>query len=246
MWNTAPGWHDCDREPSNNVHLSPRASDVPEGMALTIAQASGDKTQRVGRKIPLSDAELRRLAPSVEPPPRRKGKGIVLVLVLAVAATIVLAGVWYYYLRPGGSRTPEAAFLGMIDAFNNADAEAAISHTTVNFAEETERDFEIASLRMFWQNEGLFTVTVESLTVVNRHMMGPSVIEGLDEMVQWIEGKYQVDVEDSCAIEFTVTTIKGVDSYTQDGVVPVVKIDSGWYVALMPFLDGEFVVEPVW
>ncbi len=198
----------------------------------------------MGRKIPLTETEQRRLEATVERPPKRGGRGILLVLVLAVGFSVILAGIWYTYWRPSGASTPEGAFTKMIDAFNRQDAEDLVKYTTVSFADDYERDVEIASLKMFWKESGELTLSINSYYVVERDNMGSLALQGLDEMASWVEGNYEVDVKDSCAIEFTFTTVQGAEYYPGDGVMPLVKVGSGWYVAFVPFLDGEFSAEP--
>lgn len=211
---------------------------------MTYTLTPGDEIPRMGRKIPLTEAEQRILEATAERPPKRGGRGILLVLVLAVGLSVIMAGVWYAYWRPSGASTPEAAFTKMIDAFNRQDAEDMVKFTTVNFADEDERDGEIASLKVFWKESGELTLNVNSYHVVERDNMGSLALQGLDEIASWVEGNYEVEVKDSCAVEFTFTTIQGAEYYPGDGVMPLVKVGLGWYVAFVPFLDGEFSVEP--
>jgi len=137
---------------------------------------------------------------------------------------VILAGVWYAYWRPSGASTPEGAFTKMFDAFSRQDAEDVLKYTTVNFATEYERDYEIASLEMLWQETGEFTLRIDSYYIVERDNLAAQAQQELDDTISWVEGKYQVDVKDSCTIDFTFTTIQGAEYYPGDGVVPLVKV----------------------
>jgi len=192
---------------------------------------------RYGRKLELTEEERRRLAPPVEYQyPVRKSRRGLLILVVVVAVAVVTSYLAYAYLIPrGGSSTPEDTFRGIVEAINEENWRKAIDLSVDKFATQQAKDQEVAALVELWAGLGNVSVVIDSIDVTYHNDMGISAKAEMDTMVNQIESMYAVEVTDSCGLDFTWTVTMDGEPDTNDGVMPLVKIGSSWYLAMIPF-----------
>ena len=192
---------------------------------------SGMPPVRYGRKIQLTDEErIASTPPTQYRPPARKSKlWLILVIIVAVAAVASFAG--YTYLVPGGSSPPEDAFRGFVDAVNAGDASRAVDYTVDKFASDATKEAEIEALEADWTENGRMTITIHSVEVIHRSEVGPSVRTQFDDLENQVESLYGVIVKDSCNLVFNTTTVRGAETNSGDGNVPLAMIGSSWYIA---------------
>jgi hypothetical protein len=194
---------------------------------------------RFARKVPLTVEEQKSIAPAVRTVVQKKrGKGKLVAAIAVVAAVIVVAALGYFFLfKKGATNTPEEALTEFVDAFNGRDSQRLIDVTTLHFADSATKQSEREGLELLWAQQNDMHITINSMSVIMRGDMSASQMQGLDEIVTQVEQLYGIDVVDSCGIHFNSTTTQtGETPYTNEDVMPSVKIGSSWYIpTVLPY-----------
>jgi len=188
---------------------------------------------RYARKVPLTVEEQESTAPAVRTVvQKRRGKGKLIAAIAVVAAVIVVAALGYFFLfKKGAMNTPEEALTEFVDAFNDRDSQRLIDVTVLHFADSATKQNEKDGLELLWAQHNDMHITINSVTAIMRGDMSASQLQGLDEIVTQVEQLYNIDVVDSCGIHFNSTTTQtGETPYTNEDVMPCVKIGSSWYI----------------
>jgi hypothetical protein len=194
---------------------------------------------RYARKVPLTVEEQESIAPAVRTVVQKKrGKGKLIAAIAVVAAVVVVAALGYlYFFKKGAANTPEDAFTEFVNAINDRDSQRVIDVTVLHFADSATKQNEKDGLELWWSQNGDMHVTINSVTAIMRGDMSASQLQGLDDIVTQVEQLYSIDVVDSCGIHFnTTTTLTGETPYTNEDIMPCVKIGSSWYIpTIVPY-----------
>ena len=188
-------------------------------------------------EIPESEVRPHRSLP--KPRPKRKKAIVVLVIVIvAVLAVTVLA---YAYVLPTEGNTPEEAFLAIIDAIEDDDDEMLIVCSVACFADDTVKETALNELEC-----ALWPFTAWSASLQSYELLSGDestyLRQTLNELVDYNERTYSVDVLDSCVIIAHYTTYIEGQSFVDEQPLPFVKIGSNWYLGLIPLPEGEGTV----
>lgn len=206
------------------------------GSGQGTGQTSQKAPVRYGRKIALSEEELRTISTAQAARLRRRRSRLWFFVPVAIVLIAVAAIFSYVFVLPmfEGGNTPEEALEDFFVAFDEERAEDVLDITTLRYAPQVIRDSEIAAMEEQWRTTSPFQITVNFMTTVEYDDLVASIQADLDVIVEEVESMYEVDVKDVCVVNFNITTVYISEEYTTDGGLPLVKIGSNWYVAITP------------
>lgn len=157
-----------------------------------------------------------------------------MLIVLLVAALVVVAALWYVYLRPSQNNGPEGTVRDMIDAMNRKDATDYVGQTTIMLGNPTLIETEISDYEQMWTEDSYPQLKIISLEVTYGDQMTPEVSREFSNISSAIESGYHVDVQDFCGVHFRITAASGGGPILEDDL-PLFKVNSVWYIE--PYMD---------
>ena len=198
---------------------------------------------RYGKKMEIPESELRPYRPSPSSKPG-KGRGrAILTLIVIVILAAVMGVLAYTYLLPGEEgNTPEEAFLSMVEAINEGDARGFIECSVLCLVDDELKESETTELEAYWAEEGTITMVVHSYQVLTGDES--AYLQGLlDEMAQFTESTFSVDVDDCCAVLANYTSYHDGGSFSDERPFLFVKIGADWYLAFPDIPEGQVIIE---
>ncbi len=211
-------------------------------MAAPNTDRTKSSATKVGRKVEIPESERRLYRPSRESHISRGRRRGIFALSMIVVIVVVLSFTVYVLLtKEEGAKTPTEAFLTMVDAINDEDAEALVMCSVIRFADETTMQHEITELEVVWAESGGYTIVVNSYQILTGSESA-YVQESLDELRDYTEEVYSVDVVDCCAFLVNCSVYKGNEGWVEEIPFPFVKIGSEWYLAFFPFPEGSSII----
>ena len=197
---------------------------------------------KYGRKVEIPDSELRRHRATHRRQPRR-GKGKAVLVLLLIIAIVVVSILAYTYLPSSEGNTPEEVFLSIMDAVNDGDNERMIQCSVACFAEGAMKEMACTELEYQLWTFMIWTSVLDSYELVNEDSSS-FIQQVLNEISDYNEKTYSVDISDCCAIIAKHTVYYNGNASAEEHIFPFVKIDSDWYLALIPLPEGQTIVEP--
>lgn len=126
------------------------------------------ESSRYARKIPLTESERKHLEQSARVASPRKKNKLPPLIALIVAVVVVMAAVWYMYLRPSDDNSPESTVRNMVDAMNRRDGRDFVSHTTLILESPALVEGEISDLEQNWAEDNNPQLKIVSLEVTEK------------------------------------------------------------------------------
>ncbi|HIH02010.1 TPA: hypothetical protein HA259_08105 [Thermoplasmata archaeon] len=175
-------------------------------------------------------------------PGKGRGKAILTLAIIVIAAIVVSVLVYTYLIAKEEGNTPEEAFLSMVNAVNDGDARAFVECSVLCFADDELKDSEMTYLEVYWAESGTVTLVIHSYQVLTGDDSA-YLQELLDDMAEFTESTFSVNVEDCCAILANFTSYHGGDSYSEEAPFLFVKIETNWYLAFPEIPQEGTVIE---
>ena len=197
---------------------------------------------RYGRKVEIPESELHLTRQAPRHQPRRGRAKAILVLSLLIVVVVIVSTLAYTFLLPGDGNTPEEAFLAIMEAVDDDDDERLIGCSVACFADGASKEMACTELEC-----QLWTFMTRT-TVLNSYELvkgdeSAYIQQSLNEISDYNERTYSVDVSDCCAIIANYTVYIEGNAFTEEQPFPFVKIGSDWFLALIPLPEGQVIVE---
>jgi hypothetical protein len=182
-------------------------------------------------------------------PPKKSALPIIVIAVVAVVIVAAVLGLLLLGGGGGGASSPEGAFRDFVSASNSQDIDGMIDSDIASFLPDDEID-DIKDDYSDSLSEEEFTVKIDSVEEIPKTDLSDSKKENINEMIDNLEEKLDVTVDDWAVLEYEITIEDSegdeIDSYTDDDWV-VVKIDGKWYNTMFEvgMDDGGDTTTPV-
>ncbi len=182
-------------------------------------------------------------------PPSKAPIAILIIIVLVIAAVVVAI-----LFMGGAQKSPDNTFDTFVDRVNSEDFKGAYDLTTMVFDDDYDdmiKDMEESQEEYGEDFDTEYSVDIDETRYEDD--MSRSEIEDMEDSIDHLEEEYNVEVEDYCIVEYTMTVTMTVDEETETDTesddMPCVKIDGKWYIVLdlgySDYDDDDYTNTPV-